>query len=107
MISDSIRMKVKVIQEITEVKVLINHPMETGSRVNKETGQPIPAHFIQEISCEHKGKVVMTAIWGSGISTDPFCAFQFKGGKVGDKISFSWKDNLGENSFTEIEIVAG
>jgi len=29
-----------------EIKALITHPIETGLRKDKETGEVIPAHFI-------------------------------------------------------------
>ena len=38
--------------DITEVKALMRHPMETGMRKD-QAGDPIPAHFITELSLIH------------------------------------------------------
>ncbi len=100
----SIRLKAKVKNGITKVKTKIKHPMETGARKDLESGRLIPAHFIEDVTCEHKGKVVMSAIWGSGVSADPYCAFKFKGGVRGEKVKLTWKDNKSETGSREVEI---
>lgn len=84
-----------------EVLVLISHPMETGQRVDKQTKQKIPPHFIQKVVLEHNGKVVATANLGPGVSADPLLGFQLADGKNGDKIKISWTDNKGESGSTE------
>jgi sulfur-oxidizing protein SoxZ len=89
---------------VTEVKALINHPMETGQRKDKKTGELVPAHFIEEITCTHKGETVMSASWSGGISKDPYLAFQFNGAVAGDMLTLSWKDNKGESDTLEVEI---
>ena len=50
---------------VTTVKVLISHPMDTGLEKDKKTGNLIPAHFIQEVVCEHNGTKVMTDLIGA------------------------------------------
>ena len=77
---------------ITEVRFLITHPMETGARQSVKTGKKIPAHFVKELKCEYDGKVVMEADWSPGVSTNPYCAFRFKGGEVGKEVTLTWKD---------------
>lgn len=89
--------------EITTVKALISHPMETGLRKDK-AGMVIPADFIQEISCLHNGVVVLAAQWGGAISKNPYLSFRFKGGKAGDTLELSWKDNTGKSDSAEAEI---
>jgi sulfur-oxidizing protein SoxZ len=105
MASNTIRLEAKLKAEYTEVKVLITHPMESGARKELETGKLIPAHFIEEVISEHNGKVVMSAIWSGGISKNPFCAFRFKGGKVGDTVKLTWKDNKGDTDTNETHII--
>ena len=84
-----------------EVLMLVTHPMETGQRVDKKTNQKIPAHFIQRITLEHNGKVVLVADTGVGISEDPLLGFRLKNAKKGDKVKLSWSDNKGESGSTE------
>lgn len=105
MATETIRLKASLNENgSTEVKALIKHPMETGARIEQSTGEFIPAHFIEEVVCEHQGKIVMSAIWSAGISKDPYVAFRFKGGKVGDKVKLKWKDNKNESDEAEVEI---
>ena len=89
---------------VTTVKVLISHPMDTGLVKDKKTGKFIPAHFIQEVVCEHNGTSLLTAEWGTAISKNPYLSFRFKGGKAGDAIKLNWVDNLGNSDSGEVAI---
>jgi len=80
----------------TEILVLVNHPMETGLRVDNKTKQKIPAHFIQKLTIELNGKVVADVDMGIAISKDPLIGVAVKGSKAGDKVKVSWTDNKGE-----------
>jgi len=93
----SIKLRAKAKDGIATVKALISHPMETGLRKDKKSGQPIPAEFIQEVVCESGGKTVLSAQWGSAISKNPFLSFKFSGAKSGDSIKISWVDNKGNS----------
>ena len=89
---------------VTTVKVLISHPMDTGLVKDKKTGKFIPAHFIQEVVCEHNGTSLLTAEWGTAISKNPYLSFRFKGGKAGDTLKLHWVDNKGESDSLETKI---
>lgn len=97
MASNTIKMKAKASDGETTVKALIKHPMETGRRKNKDTGESIPAHYIQEITCTHAGEAVLTAEWGPTIALNPFLSFTFTGGAPGEVVELSWKDNTGDS----------
>jgi len=92
----SIKIRTKRLGDITQIRTLIAHPMETG-RNKDEQGKLIPAHFIQELTVKHNDKVISSSVMGAGISKNPYFAFKFIGGKTGDKISISWQDNLGQS----------
>jgi sulfur-oxidizing protein SoxZ len=89
---------------VTTVKILISHPMDTGLVKDKKTGNLIPAHFIQEVVCEHNGNNVMTAEWGPAISKNPYLSFRFKGAKAGDSVKVNWVDNQGNSDSDEATI---
>ena len=86
------------------VKTIMKHPMETGRRKDKDTGQLVPAHFITEVTCEYQGQAVMTAYLGRGVSKDPYMSFEVKGAKKGDTVKISWVDNKGESASAEAQI---
>lgn len=88
---------------VTEVKVLMNHEMETGLRKDA-SGNAVPAWFISEVSAALNGKPVMQAQWGPSVSKNPYVAFKLKGGKAGDKVAVTWIDNKGETRTDEATI---
>lgn len=99
-----IRVKVKLSGDQAEVKTLMKHDMETGTRKDKKTGETVPAHYIKEVKAELNGKHVMTANWGPAVSKNPYFAFSVKGAKAGDKLKISWVDNKGETASEETTI---
>ena len=100
----SIKIRAKLSGDVTTVKALIKHPMDTGLVKDKKTGKVIPAHFIQEVTCEHGGNKVMTAMWGAAVSKNPYLSFKFTGAKAGDTIKLSWVDNKGESDSAETQV---
>lgn len=85
---------------VTEVKVLMSHPMETGQRKDS-TGAVVPAHYITTVTATHNGRTVLSANWGAAVSQNPFLNFRFKGGATGDKVAVTWNDNKGESRTDE------
>lgn len=98
------KIRAKLKDGVTQVKVLVKHPMETGSRKDKKSGEKIPAHFIKEVSCSLNDTVVMQADWTGGISKNPYFSFDFTGGASGDKLTLTWKDNKDETETVEAVI---
>jgi len=92
--------------DIAEIKVLMSHPMETGTRKDGKTGNPIPEHFINQVFATVNDKAVMEAQWGAAISKDPFLSFKVKGAKAGDKVVINAVDNLGNKFSSETAIEA-
>jgi sulfur-oxidizing protein SoxZ len=103
--ADPMRIRATVQGDKVEVKVLMNHEMETGQRKDAN-GVTVPAHFIQTVTATHNGKTVLSAQWGPSVSKNPFLSFRFKGGKAGEKISITWTDNKGEKRTDEAVIAA-
>lgn len=102
--ANSIKMRVSKNGDEVIVKALITHPMETGRRVDSESGETIPAHFIQTVVAEYNGRKVFTAYWGTGVSRNPFISFKFKGGEESKTVKLSWFDNKGESDSLEMAI---
>jgi sulfur-oxidizing protein SoxZ len=96
-------MRAAVTNGVTEVRVLMQHEMETGRRKD-ETGKFVPAWYITDFKVQHNGRTVLEGQFGTSVSKNPFLVFRFKGGKAGDKLSLSWADNRGEKRSDEVEI---
>jgi sulfur-oxidizing protein SoxZ len=88
---------------VTEVKVLMAHPMEGGMRKDSQ-GNLVPAHFIKEVKATSGGKVVLQCMWGQSVSQNPYLAFKFKGGAKGEKVQLNWVDNKGDSRTDEATI---
>lgn len=101
--ADPMKIRASAKDGITEVKVLMNHEMETGQRKDS-SGNIVPAHFITEVTAEHNGRQVLAAQFGTAVSKNPLLAFKFKGGTKGDKITVSWVDNKGDKRTDEAQI---
>lgn len=98
-------MKIRAVSKggVTEVKVLMNHPMETGLRKDA-SGALIPALFITEVTVKLNDKVVLQAQWGQSVAKNPYLGFKVKGGKPGDKVTISWVDTSGDTRTDEATV---
>ena len=94
--ASTIKVKAEVKGDVVEVKSLMLHPMETGTRKDADTGEVVAAHYITQLTFTHNGKLVMVANFSTAVSRDPYFSYKFKGGKVGDTLKVTWVDNTGE-----------
>ena len=101
--ADPMKIRAGLKGDIADVRVLMNHPMETGQRKDG-SGNLIPMHFIQEIAVKLNGKTVIDAQVSQGVSRNPVFSFRVKGAKAGDKLEISWLDNRGERNSTETSL---
>ena len=88
----------------TLVRLLIEHPMETGRRRDPGTGKLAPAHFITELRLELNGQIVIKGLLSTAVSKDPYFSFRLNQAKPGDLLRVSWVDNLGQTDSTEARI---
>ena len=98
--ADPMKIRAGLKGDIADVRVLMNHPMETGQRKDA-SGNLIPQHFIQEITVKLNGKTVIDAQVSQAVSRNPVFSFRVKGAKAGDRLEISWLDNKGEKNSTE------
>jgi sulfur-oxidizing protein SoxZ len=77
-----------------EIRVLVQHPMETGYRRDLN-GQSIPLHIVDKVTCRVAGREVFTAELGSGIAANPYLAFYATATESGE-VQVEWSDNRGE-----------
>jgi len=101
--ADPMRIRAQASAEKTTVRVLMAHEMETGFRKDA-SGKIIPAWYIQEVTAQLNGKVVLSAQFGPSVAKNPFLQFTVKGGKAGDKITVSWTDSKGDKRSDEATV---
>ena len=99
----TIKIRAKESKGAVTVKALMKHPMETGQRKDKKTGDKIPAHFIQEVVAKANGEQVITVHWGPAVSKNPYLTFVYNGSK-GDKVELTWTDNQGNKDTKTAEV---
>lgn len=98
-------MRAKLIGDKTEVKVIINHPMETGLKKD-DIGTLMPAHFIQLVTANLNEKFVLEMQWGTGISKNPYLTFYLEGARLGDEVVVTWHDNFGATGTGKILVTS-
>ena len=77
-----------------EIRVLVQHPMETGYRRDLN-GQSIPLHIVDKLSCKVGGREIFAAELGSGIAANPYLAFYATAAESGE-VEVQWSDNRGD-----------
>ncbi|WP_374450149.1 thiosulfate oxidation carrier complex protein SoxZ [Stella sp.] len=76
-----------------EVKVLIQHPMESGQRRDAR-GRPIPRDIVHAFTCTCNGELVLRVALFPAIAANPFLAFHVVAKESGT-LEFAWEDDQG------------
>jgi sulfur-oxidizing protein SoxZ len=77
-----------------EIKVLVQHPMETGFRRDMN-GQSIPLNVVNRLACRIGGREVFSAELGSGVAANPYLAF-FATADASGEVEIEWTDDRGD-----------
>ncbi len=101
--SIKIRMRGKSAGGVAEIKALIKHPMESGVRMDKKTGKPYPAKFIDTVEVAVNGVAAIDAQWSGAVSANPYLAVKVKA-NAGDEITLSLSDNTGEKGTHSLKL---
>lgn len=102
--ASTIKISAKLKGGVADVKSLMLHPMETGSRVDPDTGSKVPAHHITQLVFTNNGQQVMVANFSTAVSKNPFFGFSFEGAKAGDTLKVSWVDSQGGTDALETQL---
>jgi sulfur-oxidizing protein SoxZ len=60
--------------ELVEVRLFIQHPMETGFRVDG-LGNRVPRNAVHSLVCRYNGVEVFRATLGTGVAANPYLRF--------------------------------
>lgn len=85
--------KAKAGEAIT-IKTLISHPMESGQRKDRKTGELIPRKIINKFVAKFNGKEVFWMDMLPAIAANPYVEFSVKLSESG-KMRFEWTDDDG------------
>jgi len=77
--------------ELVEVRIVIQHPMETGFRRDAD-GSRVARNAIHSLACRYNGAEVFRATLSTGIAANPFLRFFLRAGESGD-LDFWWLDD--------------
>ena len=100
---DQIKIRAQIQGDVTEVRILMQHPMETGQRKD-DKGQTLPAQFIQSFTVSLNGKPIIDGQLNTSISKNPLFTFKARGVKSGDKLAVTWVDNTGDKRQDELTV---
>ena len=90
-----IKIRTKRLDGMTELRLLIQHPMHTGRQRAPSGSTLIAAHYLRELRIERNGQLLVDCELSTAVSRDPYLSFRFEGGTSGDRITVRWTDNLG------------
>jgi len=79
--------------EVVEVRIAIQHPMETGFRFDL-MGKAIPKNVINSLVVRYNGNEIFRAELGSGVAANPYLQF-FTVAEASGEIEVSWVDDAG------------
>ena len=102
--ASGIRIRISIKDELTTVQAILKHPMDTGNSRDPETGNMIPAFFIETVTIHHGDKEIMSCDWSRAVSKNPYLSFSFTGAKAGDTVRISWQDSSGNKESKETVI---
>jgi sulfur-oxidizing protein SoxZ len=81
-------------REIIEVRIAIQHPMETGFRYDN-MGRAIPKNVVNSLRVRYNGTEIFRAEMGSGIAANPYLQF-YAVAEASGEFDFEWVDDNGE-----------
>ena len=79
--------------DVIEIKTLISHPMESGTRKDKQ-GALLPRKIINKFACTFEGEPVFSCDFFPAVSANPYLSFNMVAERTG-ALEFAWTDDDG------------
>jgi sulfur-oxidizing protein SoxZ len=89
--------------EVFEVRVLVQHPMETGFR-RDQNGATVGVNVVDKLACRIGGREVFRAELGTGIAANPYLVFTAVAEASGN-VEIEWSDDRGEKGSASAALV--
>lgn len=90
--------------DIVELRLLIQHPMETGYRLGSD-GQPLPRDLIRRIEARFDGDLVFGADLHAAIAANPYLAVPLRVPRSGELV-IVWTGDRGFSHREALRITA-
>ena len=90
----------KVRNDVATVKLLVKHPMSSGSIVKGNK----PPKYITHLTAKAGSRLVYDMYPSSAVSKNPYIKFAYKGAKKGDVITVKWVDSTGASDKADIKL---
>ncbi|MEO0624319.1 MAG: thiosulfate oxidation carrier complex protein SoxZ [Pseudomonadota bacterium] len=92
--------------EVVTIKTLISHPMESGQRKDRKTGELIPRKIIKHFKATFEGELVFEATIEPAVSANPYFSFDMIVPDAGT-LKFEWIDDDGSVYTEQKKITIG
>ncbi|MEO1599483.1 MAG: thiosulfate oxidation carrier complex protein SoxZ [Pseudomonadota bacterium] len=92
--------------EVVTIKTLISHPMESGQRKDRKTGELIPRKIINHFKATFEGELVFEATIEPAVSANPYFSFDMIVPDAGT-LKFEWIDDDGSVYTEQKKITIG
>lgn len=89
--------------EVIEIRVLLQHPMETGYRFDV-LGSAVPKNVIHTFTVHYAAQLIFKAEMSTGISANPFLSFYARATENADLL-LSWVDDRGQKGQLSVPVV--
>jgi sulfur-oxidizing protein SoxZ len=89
--------------EVFEIRVLLQHPMETGYRFDV-LGSALPKNVIHTLTVHYAGQLIFKAEMSTGISANPFLSFYTRATESADLL-LAWADDKGQQGRLAVPVV--
>lgn len=100
----TIKIRTQTTERVTEVRLLITHPMENGRNRDAVTAELIPAHYIEQLVLKVNNRLVINTRMTGSLSKNPFLTFRLRDLSAGDVLTVEWRDNLQESDLAEYKV---
>jgi sulfur-oxidizing protein SoxZ len=84
--------------EVVEIRLLIQHPMETGLRAGTE-GALLPRNLLRRVQARFDGELVFAADLHAAVAANPYLSFRLRATKSGP-LTVTWS---GDKDFMHSE----
>jgi sulfur-oxidizing protein SoxZ len=88
--------------EVIEIRLLVQHPMESGFRRDVQ-GRVVPMNVVNQVVARYDGREIFRAELGSGVAANPYLSF-FATASASGEIEVTWVDDTGERGRTSASI---